>query len=81
MGGWAWNSGSGWVSRRDAIESIGGFPIASLTEDVFSSTLMAARGWTTAYIPEALQYGLMPDSFATHIKQYTRWVRIVVFRL
>lgn len=80
MGGWAWNSGSGWVSPRDAIESIGGFPTTSLTEDVYSSTLMAAKGWKTVYVPEALQYGLMPDTFTSHIKQYTRWVRIFAIR-
>ena len=27
-----------------------------------------------AYIPEALQYGLMPETFYGHIKQWTRWV-------
>lgn len=80
MGGWALNSGSGWVNPRDAIESIGGFPTTSLTEDVYSSTLMAAKGWKTAYIPEAVQYGLMPDSFPAHTKQHTRWVRIVIFQ-
>jgi cellulose synthase/poly-beta-1,6-N-acetylglucosamine synthase-like glycosyltransferase len=61
--------------RRQALLSIGGFPTTCLTEDVYSSMLMMSKGWKTAYIPEALQYGLVPDTFEAHIKQLVRWVR------
>ncbi|CZR65921.1 uncharacterized protein PAC_15821 [Phialocephala subalpina] len=30
------------------------------------------QGWKTAYVAESLQYGLMPESYLGHIKQFTR---------
>ncbi len=74
MAGWAWNTGSGWVLRKTALRSIGGFPTDSLTEDVHSSLLMLMKGWKTATVAESLQWGLMPETFASHIKQRSRWV-------
>jgi cellulose synthase/poly-beta-1,6-N-acetylglucosamine synthase-like glycosyltransferase len=35
---------------------------------------MMAKGWKTAYLPEALQYGLIPNSYYGHLKQFLRWV-------
>ncbi|KAF4550864.1 Hypothetical protein D9617_15g042150 [Elsinoe fawcettii] len=69
----AWCTGSGWVARKQALEDIGGFPTHTLTEDVLASCLILQAGWKTAYLPEALQWGLVPDTFEGHIKQYTRW--------
>jgi cellulose synthase/poly-beta-1,6-N-acetylglucosamine synthase-like glycosyltransferase len=51
--------GSGYIMRRTALASIGGFPTESLSE---------------AFIPEAVQYGSVPDSYLGHVKQRTRWV-------
>jgi cellulose synthase/poly-beta-1,6-N-acetylglucosamine synthase-like glycosyltransferase len=70
----AWCTGSGWVIRRQALNEIGGFPVASLTEDLFTSTLLLAAGWKTGYVAEALQYGQVPESYYAHVKQFTRWV-------
>jgi cellulose synthase/poly-beta-1,6-N-acetylglucosamine synthase-like glycosyltransferase len=70
----AWNTGSGFILRRQALSDIGGFPTDCLVEDVHSSMLMMSKGWKTAYVAESLQYGLMPESFLGHIKQFTRWV-------
>ena len=70
----AWCTGSGYVMRRQALEDIGRFPTYSLAEDVFTSSLMLGSGWKTIYVNEPLQYGLMPDSLAAHLKQRTRWV-------
>lgn len=66
--------GSGYIMRREAIESIGGFPTESLSEDVCCSATMLGAGWKTVFVPQALQYGSVPDSFAAHLKQRTRWV-------
>lgn len=71
--GAGWNLGSGWICRRDAVDDIGGFPTNCLVEDIFSSMLMLANGWKTTYLREALQYGLVPESYLGHIKQLTRW--------
>ncbi|KAI1143231.1 glycosyltransferase family 2 protein [Hypoxylon sp. FL0543] len=69
----AWNSGSGYILRRAALEDIGGFSTGSLTEDVHSSMTMLSKGWKSAYLAESLQFGLVPSSYLGHIKQQTRW--------
>ncbi|KAF1990738.1 glycosyltransferase family 2 protein [Aulographum hederae CBS 113979] len=71
--GVAWCTGSGYVTRRDALDEIGHFPQGSLAEDVATSTLLLGRGWKTAYIHEPLQFGTVPDSYGSHLKQRTRW--------
>jgi hypothetical protein len=71
--GVAWCTGSGYIVRRSALESIGGWPIGSLAEDVCTSSLLLGAGWKTAYVHEALQFGQVPDSFTGHLKQRTRW--------
>ncbi|KAH6886329.1 nucleotide-diphospho-sugar transferase [Thelonectria olida] len=71
--GVAWCTGSGYVVRRTALDEIGNFPLGSLAEDVATSTLMLGRGWKTAYIHEALQFGTVPDDYGSHLKQRTRW--------
>ncbi|KAI1759042.1 glycosyltransferase family 2 protein [Hypoxylon sp. FL1150] len=71
--GCAWNSGSGYILRRTALDDIGGFSSGSVTEDVYSLMLMLSKGWRTAYLPESLQFGLVPSSYLGHIKQHTRW--------
>lgn len=38
--------------------------------------IMMAKGWKTGYLAESLQYGLMPDYYLAHVKQFTRWVSI-----
>ncbi|OCK94671.1 glycosyltransferase family 2 protein [Cenococcum geophilum 1.58] len=71
--GVAWCTGSGYIARRDALEEIGFFPQGSIAEDVATSTLLLGRGWKTAYVHEPLQFGTVPDSFGSHLKQRTRW--------
>lgn len=66
--------GSGYIMRRTALTSIGGFPIESLSEDMCCSATLLGAGWKTAFVPEVVQYGLVPESYLGHIKQRTRWV-------
>jgi cellulose synthase/poly-beta-1,6-N-acetylglucosamine synthase-like glycosyltransferase len=66
--------GSGYIMRRVALESIGGFPTESLSEDICCSATLLGEGWTTAFVPEVVQYGSVPESYLGHIKQRTRWV-------
>ncbi|OIW31243.1 hypothetical protein CONLIGDRAFT_631162 [Coniochaeta ligniaria NRRL 30616] len=71
--GVAWCTGSGYVVRRKALEDIGGFPLGSLAEDVCCSSLLLGAGWDTAFVHEPLQFGTVPDTLASHLKQRTRW--------
>ncbi|KAF2459008.1 glycosyl transferase [Lineolata rhizophorae] len=71
--GVAWCTGSGYIVRRDYLQEIGNFPTGSLAEDVATSTKLLGKGYKTAYIHEPLQYGTVPDSYGSHLKQRTRW--------
>jgi cellulose synthase/poly-beta-1,6-N-acetylglucosamine synthase-like glycosyltransferase len=66
--------GSGYIMRRVALESIGGFPTESLAEDICCSATLLGEGWKTAFVPDVVQYGSAPESYLGHIKQRTRWV-------
>jgi len=74
LAGMGLNSGSGWIMRRLAVEEIGGFPTYCLVEDLCSSVLVLTEGWRTAYVPVAVQWGLVPETYAAEVKQRTRWV-------
>ncbi|PNS19035.1 hypothetical protein CAC42_1771 [Sphaceloma murrayae] len=69
----AWCTGSGWMARTEALESVGGFSTKSIAEDVLTGSRMTEQGWRVVYLAEALQWGLVPDTFDGHVKQYTRW--------
>lgn len=68
-------SGSGYIMRRKALDSIGGWPLANIGEDLVCSNMLQEHGWDTSYIPDQLQFGLAPDSFHGYINQRIRWVR------
>ena len=59
--------GSGYIMRRTALKSVGGFPTESLAEDVCCSATLLGAGWKTAFIPEVVQYGSVPESYLGHI--------------
>ncbi len=59
--------------RRQAFEQIGWFPTATADPIVVSAYLRAA-GWKIEYVPETVQWGLVPDTIRSHNKQLTRWI-------
>jgi cellulose synthase/poly-beta-1,6-N-acetylglucosamine synthase-like glycosyltransferase len=69
-------AGSGYVMRRSALDTIGGWPLANVGEDILCSYALQEQGWKTKFIPDQLQFGLAPGSFHAFIKQRIRWVRI-----
>ncbi|KAI7782796.1 hypothetical protein LA080_012837 [Diaporthe eres] len=69
----AWCTGSGWVARRCAIDELGGVPMQTIGEDAFMSTGISNNGWSTAFIPQSLQFGLVPDTYGSHLTQHRRW--------
>ena len=68
-------TGTGYVARRAAIESIGGWPLAESGEDYMCSALLTDAGWKIAYVRDNLQYGSCPGSMRALLKQRMRWVR------
>ena len=69
----SWCNGSGFVVRRNALDQIGGFPTECLLEDFLTALKLIAAGWKVIILQENLQWGLIPDSYAGHMKQVHRW--------
>ena len=65
--------GGTFLVRRAALDEIGGIPEESITEDLYSSYLLRARGYTTRYLNETLSEGLAAESLASFIRQRCRW--------
>ncbi|KAL8649033.1 MAG: hypothetical protein Q9210_004635 [Variospora velana] len=69
----AWCTGTGFVVRRSAIDAIGGIPEESINDDILTSFCLSAAGWKIVYVHEDVQWGLVPASISSHIKQMKRW--------
>src|SRR6185436_10274427 len=67
--------GTNVLFRREAFESVGGFPTNSLTEDYELSIWLHERGWKSAYVPDVLSRGLGPEDMAAYVSQQQRWAR------
>ena len=67
--------GTNVLFRREAFESVGGFPTNSLTEDFELSIVLHERGWRSAYVPDVLARGLGPEDTAAYVSQQQRWAR------
>lgn len=74
--GWggAFFVGSGAVFRRDAIASVGGFNLLSITEDIHTSQKLHAKGWRSAFVDEDLAAGLSAETFQGYLVQRRRWM-------
>jgi cellulose synthase (UDP-forming) len=67
--------GTNVLFRRTALESAGGFPTDSVTEDFELSLRLHERGWTSRYVPEVLATGLGPEDMSSYVSQQQRWAR------
>ncbi|WP_242393704.1 glycosyl hydrolase family 8 [Anaeromyxobacter oryzisoli] len=74
--GWggAFFVGSGAVFRRTAIDSVGGFNLLSITEDIHTSQKLHAKGWRSAFVDEDLAAGLSAENLASYLVQRRRWM-------
>jgi cellulose synthase (UDP-forming) len=68
-------SGTSFVVRRKALESIGGFVTDSLSEDYFTGIRLSAQGYRLAYLDEKLSAGLAAENIVAHATQRLRWAR------
>ncbi len=67
--------GTNVVFRRAALESVGGFPEDSLTEDFALSVELHEQGWQSRYVAEILAVGLGPEDMASYVSQQLRWAQ------
>ncbi|WP_432992255.1 glycosyltransferase family 2 protein [Dactylosporangium sp. CA-233914] len=67
--------GTNIVFRRTALESAGGFPEDTVTEDFELSVRLHADGWKSVYVPTVLAQGLGPEDMSSYASQQLRWSR------
>ncbi len=74
--GWggAFFVGSGALFRREALASVGGFNLLSITEDIHTSQKLHARGWRSAFVDEDLAAGLSAENLRSYLVQRRRWM-------
>lgn len=74
-----WNAaffcGSCAVIRREALDSVGGFAVETVTEDAHTALRMQKRGWNTAYLDIPLAAGRATERLVLHVGQRVRWAR------
>ncbi|MBI3596936.1 MAG: glycosyltransferase [Nitrospirae bacterium] len=68
-------AGSGGIFRRSALQTIGGFQVVTLTEDLHTSMVLHAKGYRSVYVNKILAAGLAPESYESYLKQRQRWTR------
>lgn len=72
-----WNAaffcGSCAVLRRSALDHIGGFATATVTEDLETSVKLHESGFRSVYLPEPMAFGLAPSNASDFLKQRVRW--------
>lgn len=70
----AYCTGSGFLVRRKALDSIGGFPTESIQDDILTSLHLRAKNWKVTFVQEDQQYGLRPATYGSFTKQWVRWM-------
>lgn len=73
--GAAFFCGSAAMLRRAALDKIGGFSTATVTEDAETSLETFSHGYTSVYLDAPLVSGLQPDTFSGFIQQRARWAQ------
>ena len=76
-------AGSNTVLSRQALEDVGGFNSASITEDFLTGLMILQAGYRNLGIPKQLAHGLSPDTIGSLMAQRERWARgnIQVFKI
>ena len=66
-------AGTSFVARRAALDSVGGFVEAAVSEDFVTGIALAARGWQLRYLGEKLSAGLAAETMLDFVRQRQRW--------
>ena len=70
----AYCTGSGFIARRAALDSIDGFPTESPQDDILVSLYLRAKKWKITFVLEDQQYGQRPATLGSYTKQWVRWM-------
>jgi len=66
-------AGTSFVARRTALEQVGGFNEAALSEDFVTGIALLGRGWQLRYLGEPLSAGLAAETLLDFVRQRQRW--------
>lgn len=67
--------GTNALFSRKAIDSIGGIPIGSITEDMATGMLLQSKKYESIFVNETLAVGLSAEYYNDFAKQRKRWCR------
>ncbi|HLJ60317.1 MAG TPA: glycosyltransferase family 2 protein [bacterium] len=73
IGGAVILTGNGLITRRDALEAVGGWNEDALTEDIDLTIRYALRGWTVHYCEHVVVWEEAVPTWRALIQQRTRW--------
>ena len=62
------------VFRREALRSVNGFQLLSITEDIHTSQKLHAKGWRSVFVDEDLAAGLSAETLQAYVVQRRRWM-------
>ncbi|MFM1811572.1 MAG: hypothetical protein RLZZ336_510 [Cyanobacteriota bacterium] len=66
-------AGTAFVARRAALDQVGGFVEAALSEDFVTGIALLGRGWQVRYLAEPLSAGLAAETLLDFVRQRQRW--------
>lgn len=66
-------AGTAFLTRRSAIDSIGGFREGAISEDFMTGLRLRRKGWRLLYLQEKLSAGLAAETMADFVRQRQRW--------
>lgn len=67
--------GTNAIFRREHLDSVGGFPTFSITEDMALGMMLQSKGYNSILVNEPLVLGLSATTLEESIKQRKRWAR------
>jgi len=68
-------NGSTVCFRKSLVDSVGGIPAETLTEDVDISVSLLSKGYKTALVDSYGSFGLIPATFSLLLSQILRWAK------
>jgi cellulose synthase (UDP-forming) len=66
-------AGTSFVARRQALDQVGGFVEAALSEDFVTGIALLGRGWQVRYLGDPLSAGLAAETLLDFVRQRQRW--------
>lgn len=67
--------GTNTIISREALNSVGGFALGTISEDIATGMLIEAKGYKCIAIDDVVAYGTSVNDYEGFVKQRSRWAR------